>query len=153
MTWGQMLLMSSSNRQGAVWHLGAKHLACEQASVLQPSINGTTCGKHMADPNGCKISLMKVLNSFNCTTCFKLYHKAHFLSSAPKKHNCSALNYLVDFKSRTWNISVCEPDHHSSCPYKVHPLSFVFWDKIGVDKPQVLTSDHLTVQKAEPLFE
>lgn len=54
------LLLSLSKRQQALWHLGAKPLVWRQAAALQPSLTGAAFGEHMADPNSCKPSLIKI---------------------------------------------------------------------------------------------
>ena len=58
----------------------------------------------------------------------------------------SAPNDLLKIKSTSWKTYSCEeeqtrdeqtaPRLHASHPYKVCPLSLMFWDNIGVDKRQ-----------------
>lgn len=115
----------------------------------------------MADPNSCKPPLIKIWTVFNCTTRFRLYHNARSLQY--QKHECaetSALNYL--FKSTAWKNFSCErrsgtrdeqtePRHHTLSPYKICPLSLVFWQtmtKQVLISVRLFTSDHPAVQKA-----
>lgn len=49
---------------------------------------------------------------------------------------CSSLNWEQEASPGEQQQS--EPRHHGSSPYKVRPLSFMFWDKIRVDR------DHFT---------